>query len=196
LNSADKTSIFKITACTLPCWVGIVPGKTTIGEARTLIQSAYALGFKVKVLPPTPDYTLAYVLRVFSKDSSRYLLVFLNDRATVPQDDNSIVHDMNIYAYSDTDPDTYVPAVVDMLLALGRPGCLAAQMGNHTAWPTMLFPRYQTKISFGTNDFQVAPDLHASLMISDQSLVCSDSSIAWRGFEKDYRPQFLESMLP
>ena len=36
-----------LTDCELPCWIGIVPGKTTVREARTLVEKTYS-GFIVR----------------------------------------------------------------------------------------------------------------------------------------------------
>ncbi len=34
--------LLRLADCPLPCWIGIVPGKTTVGEARERIRIAYA----------------------------------------------------------------------------------------------------------------------------------------------------------
>lgn len=38
----ERVAILHLTDCKLPCWIGIVPGKTTVGEARRRIREVYA----------------------------------------------------------------------------------------------------------------------------------------------------------
>src|SRR5688572_4425340 len=38
---APQLDIYHLHECELPCWVGIVPGETTLGEAQTLLERAY-----------------------------------------------------------------------------------------------------------------------------------------------------------
>src|SRR5258708_6598009 len=148
----DTTSTLSLNDCTLPCWIGIVPGQTTIGQARKLIQDRYSHAFDIEMLKPYKDYTMGEPLKISARDQSHYLLVILNDQATTIQDDDSVSHEIEVYSYSDTNKDAYVPTVVDMMLVLGRPQCLATEWGNHTAWPAMLYPQYRAKLSFGTDD--------------------------------------------
>jgi hypothetical protein len=195
LTLRDSIAILRLRDCTLPCWIGIIPGQTTIGQARKLIQDTYGREFDVEIVETNKDYTLAYVLRVSAKDRSNFMLVALNNWATEMQGDDSVVQEIELYPPS-TVENGHVPTVVDMILKLGRPKCMAAEFGNHTSWPIMLYPQYQAKLSFGKSDFEVAPYLPAGLIISDRSLICDNKAVAWRGFNKDYRQQFLESMLP
>src|SRR5579859_6839184 len=173
--SDDKITVLRLNDCLLPCWLGIIPGKTTVGEARQLIQAAYNKSFDVEPVDIDRDYSWAYVLKVYAKDRSQYLMVSLNDYALEPQDDSSIVHEVMLEANSDINPGKYAPTIGDLMLTLGKPGCLAAQMGGHIAWPTMRYPRYQTTLHFGNGGFQVTPSFTAYLQISDHPLVCSDN---------------------
>src|SRR5690349_15426037 len=54
-----------LTDCVLPCWIGIIPGKTTISEAQALIQHVYARkGFDIGAEQPDERYTFAITMRV------------------------------------------------------------------------------------------------------------------------------------
>jgi hypothetical protein len=197
LASPDKVAILHLNDCALPCWIGIVPGTTTIGAARALIQDQYGgAGFDIEIVPTDTDYTRAYVLRISAPDKPLGLSVWLNDTANEIQRDTSIVHDINIYPQVQPDEEQYMPAVIDMILALGRPACLEVQWGNDYAWPIMLYPESHAKISFGTNNFAVTPDLPADLLIFDESLTCPRDAVSWRGFNSDYRPELLRSIPP
>jgi hypothetical protein len=37
----ESVAMLRLTDCELPCWIGIVPGKTTIGEARDRVLRTY-----------------------------------------------------------------------------------------------------------------------------------------------------------
>jgi hypothetical protein len=197
LTLPDKVYILHLQDCALPCWIGIVPGTTTIGEARELIQARYVeAGFEIEIVATDTDYTRAYALQISAHDEPLGLSVWLNDMASEIQRDTSIVRTINIYPHVQPDQEQYMPTVVDMMVALGRPACLGVQWGNHYAWPIMLYPQYHAKISFGTNEFMVTPDLAADLLISDEPLTCTWNAVVWRGFNGDYRPQLLRSVQP
>ena len=54
----DRVAVLHLNdMCKLPCWIGITPGVTTLGEAEKLVQSVY------KILLETEDVNSTYGLR-------------------------------------------------------------------------------------------------------------------------------------
>src|SRR4051812_20780951 len=52
-SAPDHLAILHLTDCTLPCWIGIVPGQTTLDQAGERIDAVYErasdLGFSVDI---------------------------------------------------------------------------------------------------------------------------------------------------
>jgi len=194
----EKFAFVRLVDCVLPCWIGIIPGKTTIFEARTVIRNVYpSAAFDVTDLPTWSLYPFAIAMQVQHKREPRQLFITLNQFATEEQTEDSVVHDIQLYTYSPDEQFETDVNVGDMMLLLGEPMCLSAIWGNHNAWPGMLYPQYHTELSFGDNSFSVAPDLPTEIRISDRPLSCKwNNSIPWRGFHSRYPEQFIASMQP
>lgn len=45
----DRLTMLHLTDCQIPCWIGIVPGKTTIAQARAYIDAVYGASPKYRV---------------------------------------------------------------------------------------------------------------------------------------------------
>jgi hypothetical protein len=72
--------------CELPCWIGITPGKTSVGEARRLIAKIYNDAEPIALDPANGG------VNVYSPDGD-ILWIGLNGRAgSVPSDDMVVTH--------------------------------------------------------------------------------------------------------
>lgn len=190
----DTTSILHLSECQLPCWIGIVPGETTIAEAEKLIRASYdSERVDVITTEPYPSCSFGRRFSILYESKIGSLFVGLN-RDSAPQSDKTIVQDL--YLSVNSSDASFIPKVIDFMSILGRPRCLAVQWGNHTAYPSMLYPQFHVKLLFGSERFEVAPHLPANLSIYGQPNSCGQSSVAWRGFNYDYRRQFIKSMQP
>jgi hypothetical protein len=50
--TAARLAMLRFTDCAVPCWIGIVPGRTSAEQARTIIKSVFGR---------SSDYTLSFV---------------------------------------------------------------------------------------------------------------------------------------
>ncbi len=66
--TSARLAMLRLTDCALPCWIGIVPGKTTLDEAHAIIESAFG---------QSPDYDFSAAW----SDSSDLLPVILSEKA-------------------------------------------------------------------------------------------------------------------
>src|SRR5260221_12733466 len=60
----DYLSGLHLTDCEIPCWMGIIPGKTTLSEAQQIIMTAFADSriYKASINPTDTPMTLAISL--------------------------------------------------------------------------------------------------------------------------------------
>jgi hypothetical protein len=182
----ERTALFHSDVCTLPCWIGIVPGQTTIGEARTLILREFDREYAVRMVGTSDDYRTGFVIVMQVKDSSRYWRVELNNWQRDGQDDTTPVHKIEIALRGDV---TYTPTLLDMMLILRNPACLGTERIDSAYFETtMLYPQYQTRLRFRGRDYDVSPDLTTVIIIEDQPLACGEwFTLPWHGFGRDYR---------
>jgi hypothetical protein len=195
-RGTNPTAVLKLDYCVLPCWIGIIPGKTTIAEARHLIQASYP-EFRMTVTNADYIYSFAYALKLTAKHNEFYLFVIFNDSTNEAPNDSSVIHDIAVLIDSQNENIAEVrPTVIDMMLALGRPDCLVPLYGNHTSWPAMLYPRLHILISVGLPDLKVDPYGSSVLHIADAQETCRTNNAVWRGFGHNHFPELIASMLP
>ncbi|MBZ0289307.1 MAG: hypothetical protein K8I30_16930 [Anaerolineae bacterium] len=161
--------------CQLPCWIGIVPGKTTIGEATRFLEKAY----------PTKAYEMTSIQNVY--DGTDWLSI--RNR----QDDNDFSVSFNVWQNPKNKTESAVISQITLrgaelalgewYYALGRPQALSVTWGNHYALPNLLYNRQQVRLTINNrlNDFAVDnPSVSAgTLDIYDQ--------LEW---DKTYRPSY------
>lgn len=61
----DYLAELHFTDCELPCWMGIIPGKTTLSEAQQIILKAFSTSrvYAATVYPISPPMQLAFALQ-------------------------------------------------------------------------------------------------------------------------------------
>lgn len=176
-----------LSDCALPCWIGIVPGKTTISEAQALIQHVYSgEGFKVGPVKTDPGYTSEVLVRVQDRFAYHTLDIRLNDTAQVTQSSISVVNEIDLYAYAPQGRTLRDVTLGEMIAMLGRPACLSLVPRNHELDPELLFPQYHTVLGIGHEDYFVEPDMSFDVRISQNLPPCAANSLPWQGFNGSY----------
>jgi hypothetical protein len=190
----DTLAILDLGACKLPCWIGIVPGETTIWDAVRLIHAHFdRKHYSIVKVEPFPGWAQRRNIVITSlTDSSSLYIQFRSDsydQRVTP----AIVREIYLSAYRDDRSAT----VTDLMPLLGRPECLAAAWGHHRAFPSMLYPEYSVQLTFGSEAFEVAPDMGVTLHLFDEPYLCREYfSIPWQGFNHSYHDEFIASMQP
>ena len=61
----DYLAALRFTDCKIPCWIGIVPGKTTLRDAQQIIMAAFANSriYTASQYPISPPMELAFALQ-------------------------------------------------------------------------------------------------------------------------------------
>lgn len=195
LRPVEQLAPLRLGDCVLPCWIGIVPGETLIAEASARVQAVYdSQHYEIQLIEPQVGYTFAYRLRITHKTQGRSLLVIFNAGATQLQTETSLVHQIGLYPQGAN--RELEPAVIDMLLFLGSPSCLAVAYDSYTAWPLLVYPSLGTIVNVGTVRLEIAPNLRTSLELTDGDVRCQPMDIRWTGIRGDYRAKLIESILP
>lgn len=117
--------------CPPPCWIGIVPGVTTIAEAKAKMVALYQQQMQMTIKDSGHADGPVYDDRVENTIESDdfYLLVRLNFSGLV-DGRSEIVQSIGLFA-SRRDESDAVPTVADILAVLGRPqGAIIEELLN------------------------------------------------------------------
>jgi hypothetical protein len=107
--------------CPPPCWIGIIPGETTVASAKANIVAAYAgqddLSIKDAGFAGVPIY--ANVVEINIEGKQFFLYIRLNTSEPV-DGKNEIVQSIGLFTTRE-DRHAYAPSVADILATFGRP---------------------------------------------------------------------------
>jgi hypothetical protein len=98
--------ILHLNECELPCWIGIVPGQTTLAEARQELERVYG---------DTTEYELKIhssfiVRRRFTGESFR--IAFSSQGIVLSE--NSVITEISLLPYDDLDSVENLPKISDL----------------------------------------------------------------------------------
>lgn len=186
----DRVALLHLGDCQLPCWIGITPGKTSIGEARQRIKDVY-----VQMAGYTVDESgePTCCLRILENGKSR-LLITLNTWGNPPQ--NSPVQLIYLGVTGQSGPKSDTLTIADTAAYLGNPTyfVFSAAVGGQSP-PMLVYTTTQCEL-VPLSDVNAAQDEINfslpvnSLTIYDQLPVGQDvfySPKAWRGFGQFYQ---------
>jgi hypothetical protein len=107
--------------CLPPCWIGIVPGTTTVAEAKARIVATYAgqddLSIKDAGFAGVPIH--ANVVEINIEGKQFFLYIRLNISELI-DGKNEIVQSIGLFE-TRADKRDYAPTVSDILATFGRP---------------------------------------------------------------------------
>jgi hypothetical protein len=131
----SRLEMLHLTECVPPCWIGIVPGQTTIAEARQRIEQvfSYDAGYDLRVDPIDPNFWQVYIYRRAQLQAPVVI--------TLTAHQHTIVDAINfLFSASSSEGSTDVPTLADLHSVLGAPSRLLL-------WEGMKYPR----IAYGDN---------------------------------------------
>jgi hypothetical protein len=107
--------------CPPPCWIGIIPGATTVEQAKARIVATYAgvddLSIKDAGFAGVPIYSDVVEINIEGKHF--FLYIRLNTSELV-DGKNEIVQSIGLFT-TRADKRDYAPTVLDVLATFGRP---------------------------------------------------------------------------
>lgn len=183
------STILQLTQCRAPCWVGIVPGVTPIGEVEAILRRAYG---------ENNGYRLTYYLA--PQNVLRFLVVRQHTplsylRVTINGDQRGVVSVIMLQLYMSYVRSAPVALVADLITLFGQPD-----------WMDLLEPRgsggFEMVIGYGNLQRGMMVDLEKSERVDLEQNVrmivfydyakgssAARSMPAWRGFSAAQRYQ-------
>jgi hypothetical protein len=189
-------AILALHQCELPCWIGIVPGQTTLGQAQQLLKSAY----------PSPEYThtanynpyvdMNWLTITQVRDGVSFSLNFNEDQAAAQQTEETIVTQMTI----SSKPGSGL-TLGDWSSALGKPQALSVTWGSHWAAPNALYYRHGIRLTLDSGGNLDVKGWH---VFADTVTLYADLhraypltyTIPWRGWTGSYEDSLRALMMP
>ncbi|MEO8609885.1 MAG: hypothetical protein ABI690_18475 [Chloroflexota bacterium] len=182
--------------CKLPCWIGIIPGKTTISEARMLIENTY----------PDEAYEITLGQNVY--DGTDWLNI--QNR----HDDSDFYVSLNVWQKPENKTENMIIDQITLsgaeltlgewYFVLGSPQVLSVTWGNHYAVPNMLYNRWNVRLTLYNprDNFAVdSPYISAGMLDLYDPVEWGKTyrpayQIKWHGFSTSYKDELLASMQP
>jgi hypothetical protein len=131
--------VLQLDVCELPCWVGIVPGETTLGEARQRVEEAYSRS-PLYYIVSTGEF--AFWVNYLPAGYSARVWLFSDNG---DKSESSLVQ--RIYLLPDFHHDPGHPIIPELSGALGDVGEMRATIWFNTASLAVFF-RDQGVIAF------------------------------------------------
>jgi hypothetical protein len=113
----ERLAMLHLLECAPPCWIGIVPGRTTLAQAKALIEEVFAgdAGYTVQVVSTQNVVEKLLDVTILSKTQPITERVFLRTKVFT---DNAPIQEVEFnFAY----PDGYHYALGDLVNFFGGP---------------------------------------------------------------------------
>lgn len=144
--SSDLIELLRLNNCQLPCWLGIIPGETTLSEARSIIMNQYS---------DTSYYFVELItesrLIVVHTPSNYNLRIDLytneNEVAEVP-----LVLGFSLQPFLELDRSVRRPTISEIQALLGEPTLVRLANGIDNYGIAMLY--YDGLVSVGVEDLE------------------------------------------
>jgi hypothetical protein len=152
-SSSEWIQQLHLSDCELPCWINIVPGETTLGEAQVQVETVYVdTSFYDVKRGSGYSYTVTH-----GPTGNQIGIVFRSDDGEVTQDD--LVRTIYLYPLVDVEASIIYPAISDLQSVLGEPA--AVRLASGVEIPTMVLLYRDQQVHINVDDLEcdrVLPD--------------------------------------
>lgn len=182
------STILRLNQCELPCWIGIIPGKTTLKEAQEQIEQAYSYPSFYSLKQNESSFNIVYRVTGY-----RFGIAF-ETGALMNETPQSVIQ--NIYLLPDlpSGAEGKNPTVPDLYDALGNPEIVRLISGGEREGIELLFKGQQVGIRIADLDCdkitmkQVVESIELFAQPpSEHSFAWLSKPQQWGGFGKCYR---------
>ena len=182
--------------CQLPCWIGIVPGKTTIGQAEILLTSTFPPANYEHTFDHSPYQNIDWYTINRRSDGTNLSINFNEGQAAAKQTNNTTVSQITFIW--GVDPHLTLGHFATLL---GKPQALSVTWGNHYGSPNALYYRQGIRLTFNKIDDFVVDSWnvevgHLDIFANLKSVYPSNYGVPWHGWNKTYKEDLLALMLP
>jgi hypothetical protein len=171
----EQIAMLHLTDCELPCWIGIVPGQTTISEARQRIEGVY--GAKPKYAVERTDF--GFLIK--SKgDTSFGLAALVKARADLHDSDK--VESLTMAFFYNAGPK-----IAELYSLFGMP---KQWYGSGDNWPILTTDRQVMIILARNRCVRITTEQRVALFIFRQDTdpgPVAGQTMPWRGFGSCFR---------
>ena len=115
--------LFHLSECELPCWIGIVPGQTTLAEAQRQVQKIY--GDKSLYAETHEKYTQT---EIFYSTSGKGIGILFYTSDPNNERPDATIHEIDLIPYVQQDSPNEFTTISDLYGELGNPE--VARLGN------------------------------------------------------------------
>src|SRR5262249_49025344 len=137
----ERVAILHLTDCELPCWIGIVPGKTTIGAAKERIRQVYGREFQYEIKEDRPG-----TIWIINKPHNLSLHIVANISSSEVTNETmvetlyfSLVDGNRLFA-------TQTPSLGELYSLLGHPEFIGFAPEGGGTFPVLVYPNYRTEL--------------------------------------------------
>ncbi len=141
---SPRLAMLHLTDCKLPCWIGIIPGTTTLDEAKKDITATYSPSRDVRIDDTQPEYGWVYI-DIGDQDGfgEDYVHVVLS----VDRERPYTVQAINFYNFE-------LPTVAELYSLLDAPSRLGfPEIAGYEAF----------LLSYGTDQYQIMVGIPSTL---------------------------------
>jgi hypothetical protein len=196
LPLSSQLAVLTLQHCELPCWIGIVPGQTTLGKAQQLLETAY----------PSPSYAHRLDYNHFVdvnwfritrlKDGISFSVNFNEGEAAARQTKNTTISQITIAS----GPDSRL-TLGDWSRPLGIPQALSLTWGSHWAAPNALYYRQGVRLTL-VHDGKL--NVEGWDVLADEVTIYADLhryyplnyTVPWQGWTSAYGDQLRALVVP
>ena len=195
-TSPSQLEILRLDDCQLPCWIGIIPGQTTIEQAQTRVKSTYSYkdNYEYSLHHNPYDDRDWITIKAMKSDTFLHISFDWDDPSTIDTE-NMVVSQITIIA-------TGEPNLTwgDWCNVIGEPEALSITWGNHYAAPNALNFEKDIRLTLDNDNFAVdSPYIPAATLdiydhldkVYNQKYV-----VPWNGWRSSDKDKLIALMQP
>ncbi len=145
----NNVALMRFTACELPCWIGIVPGKTPINQAQSILHTVFepSANFQIDSIGNSPlSFVVSNRMNGFA-----FGVAFQADPSSSMVDPDNVVGIISLWWAEDTPLSPIKrPILGDLYSILGNPTAVRYQTTSR-AMPVLVYPQHGAEIGTGTD---------------------------------------------
>lgn len=188
-------AIFRLHDCLLPCWIGIIPGETTVQEAQQIITAVYPAADYHVTIDADAAQNLGWITIAHRENGTSLWVNFNEQQYGTAAVEKAVVAQIKL-----TSPAN--PLMADWSQVIGEPKALSITTDQHYVAPNVLYFRQQARLTLHASVDSLAvssPEIAVgALDIYDRLDIFYPVGyfIPWRGWGISYRNELRGLIIP
>src|SRR5258708_8351111 len=168
--------LLHLDECRLPCWIGIVPGETTVSEAGRYIQAVYGSQAGIELVGNDTQYSIRDTVH-----GSEFIVALYTEL------DVKMAHEVIKTIWLGTLNKGYGPRVAELYSVIGEPGAIISGDLDLNSSSLSYFDQHMT-LNFGfTGCSTIMNQVVGSIILADSKMgrdKFASRLRPWRGFTR------------